>query len=81
MGLFSGCLAIWELADPRSTLRRQGGSISSGRTTSGAHLTETGPAAWSTWAFDSADLVRIGLMRNPITLLKSEPWGHLCPPP
>src|ERR1035437_5105312 len=27
MGLFSGCPAIWELADPRSTLRRQGGSI------------------------------------------------------
>src|ERR1035437_8598225 len=30
MGLFSGCPAIWELADPRSTLLRQRGSI--GRT-------------------------------------------------
>src|ERR1035437_5376928 len=28
MGLFSGCPAIWELADPRSTLRRKGGVIS-----------------------------------------------------
>src|ERR1035441_2001722 len=27
MGLFSGRPAIWELADPRSTLRRQAGAI------------------------------------------------------
>jgi len=27
MGLFSGCPAIWELADPRSTLRQVGGTV------------------------------------------------------
>ena len=27
MGLFSGCPAIWELADPRSTRRQVGGTV------------------------------------------------------
>ena len=30
MGLFSGCPAIWELADPRSTLRRYTGRYDAG---------------------------------------------------